>query len=91
MSDAMSPIVLPDTNLKVEVSANEERAFSYTNKRSGYYYANTHSDQNEMWFAGWNVAGKRLLSDYQLFSEGQALLRTKAASRSLSRSSGEDF
>lgn len=65
-------------DMEIPVATEENRIFSFTNKRSAYYYATTHSPENTMWFAGWNVAGKRLLSDYQLWNHGQLLNRADA-------------
>ncbi|MGL5787670.1 MAG: amylo-alpha-1,6-glucosidase [Bacteroidales bacterium] len=64
--------------LGVEVSVNANREYSYTDKKSGYYYGRTHEDNFGEWFAGWNIAKKRILSDYTLYADTIALLRKNA-------------
>lgn len=64
--------------LGVEVSVNANREYSYTDKKSGYYYGRTHEDNFGEWFAGWNIAKKRILSDYTLYADTVALLRKNA-------------
>lgn len=73
---AQSPISLDSLGMKV--SANENREFSYTDKKNAYYYARTHSNFNEEWFAGWNVNTRRVLKDYELSVDGVKLDRMKS-------------
>lgn len=61
--------------LAIAVDSAENREFSYTDKKSGYYYATTHSEENNMWFAGWNIAGKRIFADYRLYLDNSPLDR----------------
>jgi predicted glycogen debranching enzyme len=61
----------------IESLNGDNREFSYTNKRSAYYFSQTHRQDNELYtyFTGWNIATKRIFKDYQLFLEGQPLNR----------------
>lgn len=47
----------------VVVSPEENREYSYTDKKAGYWYGFTHQDGTE-WYSGWNMAKKRILADY---------------------------
>ena len=64
-------------SIGVEVSAEENREYSYTDKKSGYWYGNTHSVASE-WYSGWNMAKKRVLADYTLSADGKTLDRSEA-------------
>ena len=46
--------------LGVEVTPDENREYSYTDKKSGYWYGRTHQETTE-WWSGWNMAKKRVL------------------------------
>jgi glycogen debranching enzyme len=61
--------------LAVSVSPKENREFSFTDKRFGYYYARTHSEYNDNWFSGWHFNNKRVFRDYELFLDGKKLSR----------------
>ena len=61
----------------VDVSPEENREYSYTDKKSGYWYGNTHSVASE-WYSGWNMAKKRVLADYTLSADGKTLDRSEA-------------
>ena len=61
----------------VEVSAEENREYSYTDKKSGYWYGTTHQDELQ-WYSGWNIAKKRILADYTISLDGEALDRSEA-------------
>ncbi|MBR5687042.1 MAG: hypothetical protein IKX36_03695 [Prevotella sp.] len=74
--ESTQPLTVED--LAVQVSKDENREFSFTNKRSAYWYGRTHQDHFDEYFAGWNVATRRILSDYSLSIDGQPLLRTEA-------------
>ncbi len=73
---AQYPIKLDSLGMKV--SADENREFSYTDKKNAYYYARTHSNFNEEWFAGWNVNTRKVLKDYELLIDGKKLDRMKS-------------
>ena len=61
----------------IEVSAEENREYSYTDKKSGYWYGNTHQ-KDLQWYSGWNIAKKRILADYTINLDGKALDRAEA-------------
>ena len=63
--------------LGVKVSAEENREYSYTDKKAGYWYGRTHAEAAE-WYSGWNMAKKRILADYTLSIDGNVLDRSKA-------------
>jgi glycogen debranching enzyme len=62
-------------SLAIPVSADENRAVSFTNKRSAYYYTQTHRNDHpeHAYFRGFNIAGRRIFSDYRLIVAGEAL------------------
>lgn len=64
-------------SLGVEVTPEENREYSYTDKKSGYWYGNTHSVASQ-WYSGWNIAKKRVLADYTLRLDGKDLDRKDA-------------
>lgn len=64
-------------SLGVEVTAEENREYSYTDKQAGYWYGGTHQDSPE-WWSGWNMAKKRILADYTLGVSDNALKRSEA-------------
>ena len=64
-------------SLGVEVTPEENREYSYTDKKSGYWYGNTHSVASQ-WYSGWNIAKKRVLADYTIRLDGKDLDREKA-------------
>ena len=65
-------------NLDIKVTKSENREYSFTDKKSGFWYGRTHQDQPVDWYAGWNVAKKRVLSDYSLFVDGKQMKRADA-------------
>ena len=62
-------------SLAIPVSASENRAVSFTNKRSAFYYTQTHRNDHpeHAYFRGFNIAGRRIFSDYRLIVAGAAL------------------
>jgi glycogen debranching enzyme len=62
-------------SLAIPVSAEENRAVSFTNKRSAFYYTQTHRNDHpeHAYFRGFNIAGRRIFSDYRLTVAGKAL------------------
>lgn len=64
--------------LAMTVPAKANREVSYTDAKSAYFYTTTHTQRNTMWFAGWNIATKRVLQDYMLFADGRPLNRPHA-------------
>lgn len=70
--------VSPLDSLGIEVSPVENREYSFTDKKSGFWYGTTHQDSVFFW-SGWNISKKRILSDYQLYVDGNLLNRKNAA------------
>ena len=68
---------LTDT-LGVEVTAEENREYSYTDKKSGFWYGMTHQEEQKEWYSGWNIAKKRILADYTINLDGEALDRRES-------------
>ena len=64
-------------DLGVCVTAEENREYSYTDKKAGYWYGTTHQESPE-WWSGWNMAKKRILADYTLSVDGTTLNRKEA-------------
>jgi glycogen debranching enzyme len=62
-------------SLAVPVLRAENRAVSFTNKRSAYYYTQTHRNDHpeHAYFRGFNIAGRRIFSDYRISVDGQSL------------------
>ena len=48
--------------IAVAVTPSENREYSFTDKKSGYYYGRTQENDFGEWFAGWNVRQKRIFS-----------------------------
>jgi hypothetical protein len=63
----------------INVTPSENREYSYTDKKSGFWYGRTHQVEPQEWYSGWNMAKKRVLSDYGLSVDGQDLNRTDAS------------
>ena len=61
----------------IEVTAEENREYSYTDKQAGYWYGRTHQESPE-WWSGWNMAKKRILADYKLGVGDEELKRPEA-------------
>ena len=61
----------------VEVTAEENREYSYTDKKAGYWYGTTHQEELQ-WYSGWNMAKKRVLADYTISVDGTTLDRSEA-------------
>ena len=64
--------------LGIKVSPDQNREYSYTDKKSGYWYGRTHQETTE-WWSGWNMAKKRILADYKL-GVGSSMLDRRDAS-----------
>ena len=63
--------------LGISVTPEENREYSYTDKKSGFWYGTTHQ-KDLQWYSGWNMAKKRILADYSLFIDGSRLDRNEA-------------
>ncbi len=61
----------------VDVTAEQNREYSYTDKKAGYWYGTTHQEELQ-WYSGWNMAKKRVLADYTINIDGNALDRSEA-------------
>ena len=61
----------------VEVTLEQNREYSYTDKQAGFWYGSTHQ-KDLQWYSGWNMAKKRVLADYTINIDGNALDRSKA-------------
>ena len=61
----------------IRVNAEENREYSYTDKKSGYWYGRTHQKETE-WWSGWNMAKKRIMADYSLSAGDIGLDRSEA-------------
>jgi glycogen debranching enzyme len=61
--------------LAVTVPAGANRAVSFTNHRSAFYYTQTHVNDHpeHSWFRGFNVAGRRMFGDYRVTVDGVQL------------------
>ena len=64
-------------SLGVEVTAEQNREYSYTDKQAGYWYGSTHQKELQ-WYSGWNMAKKRILADYTINLDGRPLDRSEA-------------
>ena len=64
-------------NIGVSVTPEENREYSYTDKKSGFWYGTTHQEELQ-WYSGWNIAKKRILADYTISIDGKALDRSEA-------------
>ena len=60
-------------SLAVAVEAGQQREYSFTDKKSAFWYGMTHTDDWDNWYAGWNIAKRRLLSDYTLSVDGDTM------------------
>jgi glycogen debranching enzyme len=62
-------------SLGIRVGAAENRPVSFTNKRSAYYYTQTHRNDHEehTGFAGFNVAQKRIFAGHEITVGGRRL------------------
>ncbi|MBO7318211.1 MAG: hypothetical protein J6U43_05790, partial [Bacteroidales bacterium] len=72
-----TPVMSVD-KMGIEVTPEQNREYSYSDKRSGYYYGRTHQPHFAEWYAGWNVKQRRIVSDYDLYVDTTLLSRTEA-------------
>ncbi len=68
-------------SLELQAARAQEREYSYTNKQSAFYYAKSQCDTFRNWFAGWNIAGRKIFSDYQLSTNAGPLYRRQSYER----------
>ena len=64
-------------SLGIRVTPEENREYSYTDKKSGFWYGTTHQEDLQ-WYSGWNIAKKRILADYAIRVDGKELDRSEA-------------
>ncbi len=64
-------------SLGVQVTKEENREYSYTDKKAGYWYGTTHQ-KDLQWYSGWNIAKKRIFADYTISIDGKPLDRSEA-------------
>jgi glycogen debranching enzyme len=66
--------------LALPVPAADNRPVSFTNKRSAYYYTQSHRNDHpeHAWFRGLNLAGRRVFNDLRLHVDGKPLDPEKA-------------
>lgn len=62
-------------SLGIEVSSDENRPVSFTNKRSAYFYTQSHRNDHEehAGFSGFNIAQRRAFAGYVIEVDGEAL------------------
>lgn len=67
-------------SMKVEVLPSENRIVAFSNKMDSYYQTQTHVLDSKLysWFNGWNIAQKRIFSDYKLTIDGTAFDRANS-------------
>lgn len=65
-------------SMGISVPADCQREYSFTDKKAAFWYGMTHTDNWDNWHAGWNIAKRRLLSDYTLGVDGDTLSRSEA-------------
>lgn len=77
-ADSHSFASLAVDSLGIAVAADAPREYSFTDKKSAFWYGMTHSNDWDNWYAGWNIAKRRLLSDYTLSVDGVDLDRSSS-------------
>ena len=65
-------------DIAVQIAPGQSREYSYTDKRGGFYYGMTSTDNFSNWYAGWNVNAKRIMADYRIYVDGEPLNREEA-------------
>ena len=78
MTKKKPPFPGKNQGLGIPVGTGENRIFSYTNKKSAFYCDNVYNPDEQMWYAGWNIAGKRIVAGYRLFLNGDPLEKSSA-------------
>ena len=66
-------------SIGIDVTVQENREYSYTDKKSGFWYGRTHQDKPQDWYSGWNIAKKRVVADYSIAADGKELIRSEAS------------
>lgn len=62
-------------SLGMPVTRAANRAVSFTNRRSAFYYTQTHLNDHpeHAWFRGLSIAGRRVFTDYRIAVDGEVL------------------
>ena len=71
---------LKTDTLGIEVTPEENREYSYTDKKAGYWYGTTHQETAE-WWSGWNMAKKRILADYAIGIDDDIIAKDETLNR----------
>ena len=68
-------------SLEVSVTRAANRAVSFTNRHSAFYYTQTHVNDHpeHAWFRGLTIAGRRIFSDYRITVDGEVLDPARAS------------
>lgn len=66
-------------SLRIEIRPGHQREYSFTDKKSAFWYGLTHTNDWDDYYAGWNIAKRRLLSDYTLWTDNDRLDREFAS------------
>lgn len=71
---AAPPAAVDWGEMSIEVTAAQNRAVSFTNKRAGVFYTQTHRNDHpeHAWYRGYNIAGQRVFSEMLLSIGGEA-------------------
>lgn len=65
-------------DMGIVVPADSQREYSFTDKKASFWYGMTHTDNWNDWHSGWNIAKRRMLSDYTVGVDGDTLSRRKS-------------
>ncbi|MEN8139015.1 MAG: amylo-alpha-1,6-glucosidase [Bacteroidota bacterium] len=65
-------------SIGIKVSAEENREYSFTDKKSGYWYGRTAQQEHVGMFEGWTVMRHHIFTDYQLYINDIELIRDEA-------------
>jgi glycogen debranching enzyme len=73
-STQATPVIAPE-QMALPVSRAANRAVVFSNKRSAFYYTQTHRNDHpeHAYFRGFNIAGRRVFNDYTLSIDGRPL------------------
>lgn len=86
-SDQVSPLPAPGEpisdltvdSLRIDIGPDQQREYSFTDKKAAFWYGLTHTNDWHDYYAGWNIAKRRLLSDYTLWTGSELLDREFAS------------
>ena len=74
-SSAHATRVIAPEQMALPVPRAANRAVVFSNKRSAFYYTQTHRNDHpeHAYFRGFNIAGRRVFNDYTLSIDGRTL------------------